>query len=63
MNKTVSIKCHLSIGFAGAVHEEQIEVEIYDDMTPKEIEQAKEDACAEWSSNYIDLGWSDVTED
>lgn len=54
------IKVSLSIGFAGAVHKNIIDVEIPEDATEKEVEEIKEEAAKEWAFNYIDIGWSDL---
>ena len=48
-----TIYLHLGIGFAGANHSDEIEVE--DDATDAEIDEI----CQEWADNYINYGWSD----
>ncbi len=47
-----TIHWYLNIGYAGAEHTGTIEVE--DDATDEEIEEAVNDVA----NNYIDIGWS-----
>lgn len=54
------IKVHLSIGFGNASHDEVIEVEVDDDATEKDINDAKDQALEDWGANYIDMCWSDI---
>lgn len=49
------LKVGLSIGFVGADHHDEIEVE--DDATPEDMQQA----LADWAGNYIDY-WYEVAE-
>jgi hypothetical protein len=57
---TVKIKVHLSIGIAGAVHNDVIEIDIPDDATEEVVNQIKDEACEDWANNFIDLGWTDI---
>lgn len=47
----MKINVSLSIGFVGAVHED--ELELPDDATEDDIDEA----AKEWAWNYIDIGW------
>lgn len=50
----------LETGFAGATHNDIIEVEIPDDATPEEILEIKEETSREWAFNIISVSWIDV---
>jgi hypothetical protein len=53
----VKIEVHLSIGYPSAEHDEEIEVP--DDATELDIEQA----VAEWAGEYIETWWERVEEE
>lgn len=54
------IKVYLSIGYANAEHNDELDVDIPDDATETEAEELKEAAAQDWAYNFMDLGWSDV---
>lgn len=55
--RIVKIKTHLSIGYANANREDELELQVDDDATPEEIEKDAEQLVNDWSTNYIDLGF------
>ena len=57
--KKLTIEVHLSIGYAGADHDDVLEVEVPDDATPEQIEAEKELALKEWAFGYIDYYFID----
>lgn len=46
------IDVYLTIGYPGADHKDELEVE--DDATDDQIDQE----VSEWAHNYIEFGWS-----
>lgn len=57
--RKITFKVSLGIGFSGAVHEDILEVEVENDASEQDIEQAKEEITTEWSYNYIDCGFGE----
>lgn len=55
--KTIKVECSLSIGYANAHRKDEIEIEVEDDATEKQIEQQIDSAVTEWANNFIDVGW------
>jgi hypothetical protein len=56
----IKIKVNLNIGFTSATRKDVIDVEIDDNATEEEIEEAKEEAAKDWAYNFIDIGWADL---
>ncbi len=49
-----TLKIYLTIGFPGAMHRDEIEVE--DDATEEQIEEEVRD----WAMNHVEWGWTEV---
>ena len=54
----IKIELHLSIGLGNAEHNDTLEVQVKDDATPEEIEEACEEEYDTWLQGYLDTGWS-----
>ena len=59
--KTITIKVELSIGLSGCTQKDELTIEVKDDTTDSEIEEACEEAYQEWTHNYIDGSYSIIT--
>ena len=54
----IKIEVHIGIGLGNACQLDVLEVEVDDNATPEEIEQACEDEYDTWLQGYLDTGWS-----
>jgi TusA-related sulfurtransferase len=54
----VRIEVHLSIGLASTEHNDVLEVDVPDDATPEQIEEACQEEYDTWLQGYLDAGWS-----
>lgn len=59
--KTVKFNMNLSIGYPGATHEDEGQIEVEDNATKSEIESICEEYVQEWANNYIAYGFEYVT--
>jgi hypothetical protein len=55
--KEIKIKVHLSIGYVNANHDGVLTVEVDDDATDDEIQEAADLICEDWANNFIEYGW------
>lgn len=60
MDPNTEVRFTLSIGYAGAKHDETFTLNElgYNPETDKDVEAFLEEEWKEWSANYIDGGWS-----
>lgn len=58
--KEIRFEWNLSIGYPGANREGIASVEVEDNATPEEIENAIYEAAKEEAYNYIDLGYTQI---
>ncbi|MEH7186499.1 DUF7167 family protein [Bacillus toyonensis] len=60
MDPNTEVYFTLSIGYAGAKHDETFTLNElgYNPETDKDVEAFLEEEWKEWSANYIDGGWS-----
>lgn len=55
----IEFKVSLSIGYAGAVRKDVLELEVDDDTPPEQIRKEKEEMAMEWANNFIDISFED----
>jgi hypothetical protein len=55
----MKINVSLGIGFAGAIREDEIEIDDseIEGMNKEEKEDFIEECVQDWANNYIDIGW------
>ncbi|PFK62352.1 hypothetical protein COJ09_06875 [Bacillus thuringiensis] len=60
MDSNKKVRFTLSIGYAGAKHDETFTLDElgYDPKVDKDVEKFLEEQWREWSNNYIDGSWS-----
>lgn len=56
----IKLNVKLDTGFANAQHTDVIDVEVDDDATEEETNQALEDATREWAFNFIDYSYERI---
>lgn len=59
MSKIIKVDAHLSIGYSGATHKETISVELDDEYTESEKENAIDEVVQDWANNFIEISWSE----
>jgi hypothetical protein len=60
--KQIRFNAYCDTGFAGAIHEAELDVEVEDDATKEEIENEVEDALLQWAYQQIDCYFKIIEE-
>lgn len=56
--RILKIKVVCETGFAGCKHTDELFLEVEDDATPEEIDQAASELTNEWAMNRLDIGFT-----
>lgn len=59
--KTIKFKVHLDTGFVTAEHRDELEIEVEDDATEEQIQQALDAEARDWAMNKIEY-WYEIIE-
>jgi hypothetical protein len=54
----IKFDVYVSTRYVGSDVKDTLELDIHDDATPEEIEQAKEELARDWLYENINWGWS-----